>query len=788
MKLWMMVRSGMKKNRSSSITLVILIMIATLFMNIGLNVVTKLGTFVDDKKESLNGADFVLLGAKTCEEDAIKLFQMMEGYEDLSSEDAVLYENAYIQDEAVETKGQSMGILLLNMDAEHKYSKLVPLDESGEVKENSIILPYSLKTGSGYEVGDEVRITFNGQEYEFEVYAFAEDVLFASAMNIDIFKCFISNTKFQEIYQAAVPANQQVFINVRLEKGYSSNDFDKQFTNVCSTYESKDLISAMGLNYETMKIGGTATVAILMAILIMFSILVIVISLVVIRFSVATYIEEDIKNIGSMEAIGFTSSMIRSALLVQFLIITLIGYILGTVTSGMITEIVSAVVASAMGLDWNQGLTPDVVIITFLILMVVILSVTYKVTARIKKVTPIMALRNGIETYHFEKNHLPFETTHGNLHWIMGMKGLLQNRKQNISIGIITTLMSFCIIFVIGLYNSFVVSKTSLVNIIGIEKPEIAVQYTGEDYLDFFEELSKTEGVRKTLRYTDRNITIKKGENETSTVMRICNDYSLMETDILAEGRYPEYENEIALSYATNKDLGAKIGDVVNIVSGDSTYEFVVVGFLQHITYLGLSASVTEEGMLRCEPSFQLDQLYLYLDSGYETDDVIDSIEGAVYAHGGEITNVEDSFETMLSTLYKGISLLCTVICIITAIVTTLILYYLVKMKITKERVSFGIQKAVGFTTGQLILHTILAFVPVVGLSSIIGAVLATVLVNPITAGILNSLANVKNCNIEMNPIVVAVAILAITLLAAVTTALVSLRIRKLEAKELVME
>lgn len=76
-----------------------------------------------------------------------------------------------------------------------------------------------------------------------------------------------------------------------------------------------------------MKVGLSATIQIVMAILVMFAMLLILISMVVIRFSIASYIEEDIKNLGSMEAIGFTSSMIQKSFIAQFVLITTIGFL-----------------------------------------------------------------------------------------------------------------------------------------------------------------------------------------------------------------------------------------------------------------------------------------------------------------------------------------------------------------------------------------------------------------------------------------------------------------------------
>lgn len=136
------------------------------------------------------------------------------------------------------------------------------------------------------------------------------------------------------------------------------------------------------------------------------------------------------------------------------------------------------------------------------------------------------------------------------------MKGIFNNKKQNIAIGIIATITSFSIAIGLSLYNSLVVHPSEFVNIIGIEKPEISVMDWQEDYLEYFEQLSRMEGVQKTLRYNIKNITLKNGTKEISTSVRICNDYSMTRTKVLSKGKEPEYDNEIALSYSIKENWG----------------------------------------------------------------------------------------------------------------------------------------------------------------------------------------------------------------------------------------
>jgi len=786
MKTWMMVKSGIKKNRSSSITLVILITFAALCLNIGINVVSHMGTFVDEKNQSLNGADYLMIAKESCINDAETIIKNTEDFESLEKLPAVYYESASIQDKRVDEKAKKIGIIYMNMDQEHSISKMKVIDAKGDITSDSIVLPYSTKTAGGYQAGDEVVIKSNDQEQTYRIYGFSEDVMFSTTMNIGIYKCFVPAKTFELVYDNATKSERQNIIGVRLKEGADSDLFDQRVTEAYSEAGSAELLQAIGINYTSMKYGTSATINIIMSILVVFALLIVFIAMIVIHFSVSSYIERDIKNLGSMEAIGFTCKMIRQALVMQFFAITVTGFVLGTILSYALSNVISSFVAVSIGLQWKQTVTPEIILITLFVLVVLIVGTTYKVSGRIKKVTPIMALRNGSENYHFGKNHMPLDVSHGNLHWLLGMKGLLQNKKQNRSIGIILMIMSFSIVFVSGMFYSFVVNTNGLINLIGIEKAQLEVVDGQEEHEEFFREIAKVEGVEKTLRYKGMNLSIENEEWSSSTMAYICNDFQQTETSILAEGRFPEHDNEISMSYRMLEMLHTKLGDVVSLKYGDVTQEFVVVGIVQHISYLGCSVQITEDGVRRCNPKYDADSLLVYGEENVKAEELEARVQDLVYERGGSITNRDERLATMLLSFSQGMSLTCITICLITAFVSVLILYYIVIMRISKEKLNYGIQKAVGFTTRQLILHTIISFVPVAAVSSLAGGMIAAMVSNKILTRILNTMTNLKDAGIIVPISIVAGCTISVVVLTTVTTGLAALRIRKIEVRGLV--
>lgn len=787
MKILMLAKSSIRKNRSSAITLLLLIITATLFLYIGLHVLSNLGSFLDEKQEALNGADFVSFTPQVYSDHIKGVIEGMEQVDTLEQEQTIVYHTGSILNKKVQKKAQSIGIILLNADTLRDIQKLKIIDATGSMKEDSIIIPYSLKSVQGYQVGDTIEIASQNKADTFTVYGFCEDIFFSTTSNISFYKCFIPGSSFQKISDTADITSRYSCIKAQLKEGVSSDDFEGAFIKKASLNPDYDSSTTINLNYEAMKIGTAVTINIIMMILVFFAALVIIISMVVIRFTVITHIEEDIKNIGSMEAVGFTNRMIRGSLIVEFMTITGLGYLIGILLSILCSGVVTNVIASSIGLNWHMEPGVISMLLSFSIIAIVILLITFKVTGRIARITPLMALRNGIDTYHFGKNHFPLERSKGNLHLLLGFKQIFNNRKQSISIGIIGTLMSFTIVFSIAMYHNFVQDEQAFLRLVGMERSDLAVVCYDGNYEKVFDLAASATGVAKSLHYNQDNLTIIYGVNEISTNTFICNNYDQITVSTIIEGRYPKHDNEIVLSTINSKKLDAGIGDVVSVKYGDQNYDFMVVGISQHINSLGQSASITEEGILRCNSSFVPVSLYLYLEEGISVPDTIKLLEDKLVDYNISIVNMEDIFSTTLSSITQSITMICITIGVITSCIVVLILFYLVKVKVLREKNLIGINKALGFTTGQLIVHNNIALGTIILFSTLLGSALAVLTINPLCTLMLSAVG-ISNGFFIIPVSLIGISLILMELLTVITTTLVSVRIRKVNPRELMTD
>lgn len=785
-KLLMLAKSSFRKNRSSAITLLILMIIATIFLYNGLHVLSNLNSFLDKKHASVNGADFVAFTQEANSDYYSYVAGTMDEVVLYEQEQAIIYYAGSIRNQQLQEKEQNLGFIFLNADTKHELQRLKIIDGEGKMADDSIILPYSLKSSHGYQVGDKVEIKFQSKTEIYTIYGFFEDIFFSTTSNISFYKCYLPDNTFQTLCDNADVSSMSSSISIKLKDGISSGEFEDYLVKRLSAAENYDSGTTINLNYESMKTGTTLTISIIMMVLIFFSALIIIISMVVIRYTVITHIEEDIKNIGSMEAVGFTGKMIQLSLVIEFLLITVIGYVIGIIISILCSGVITNVISSSIGLNWFMKPGLQSMFICFAAMTFLILVLTMKVTGRIIKITPLMALRSGIETYHFGKNYFPLAKAKGNLTFLLGLKQIFNNKKQSISMSIIATIMSFIIVFAISIYYNFVYDDKSLLKLIGIERSDLVIAVYDDSYQAIHDIVTELPGISKTLNYMTTTLNIHYDDKEVSTNSFICNDYDELTLSTIIEGRYPKHDNEMAISRLNQKKLGVEIGSIVKVKSNEETFEFMIVGITQHINNLGRSVSITEEGAKRCS-SFIPRTLYLYLDKEAGKATTIKLLEEKLAAFNISVVDMDDIFKSSISSVTQSLSAISITIELITSLIVVLILYFLVKVKLLREKKLLAINKALGFTSGQLILQNVITHGTIILFSSLLGGILAVLTINPLCV-IMLSAAGIHNGNFVIPPILIGISLFIMELLTIATTALVSVRIHKVSPRELMTD
>ena len=106
--------------------------------------------------------------------------------------------------------------------------------------------------------------------------------------------------------------------------------------------------------------------------------------------------------------------------------------------------------------------------------------------------------------------------------------------------------------------------------------------------------------------------------------------------------------------------------------------------------------------------------------------------------------NVGATVEGAASVYVSLMTVIVVAILVLSAVVVAFVLYLLVRTLLNNKKRDYGVLKAIGFTTGRLILQTALSFMPAMILSTVVGLALSCLIINPLTALFLSGIGIVK--------------------------------------------
>ncbi len=150
---------------------------------------------------------------------------------------------------------------------------------------------------------------------------------------------------------------------------------------------------------------------------------------------------------------------------------------------------------------------------------------------------------------------------------------------------------------------------------------------------------------------------------------------------------------------------------------------------------------------------------------------------------------VVNSWTTLNTTSEVYVSLMTIIvvaILMLSVIVVTFVLYLLVRTMLNNKKRDYGIMKALGFTTAQLVLQTAISFMTTVIFSMIVGLIVSFFIINPLLAIFLGVIGIVK-CIFSIPIVFITVVGTGMILLSFAIVRLLSLKIKKNSPKELLI-
>ena len=423
------------------------------------------------------------------------------------------------------------------------------------------------------------------------------------------------------------------------------------------------------------------------------------------------------------------------------------------------------------------------ILISLLVLGGTVALAVYLAARKIKKIEPILALRSGIQTHNFKKNRIPLEKTKAPLNLALALKTTLSGVKHNITVCITMLVLSLIVVFSGLMTENVIADMSPFLNLIVGETADSAINVQCEVEDDFIEKLNNDKRVEKVYLYNSLNLSHVGGAELMAT---LSDDFeNVNNQSVVFQGRFPKYDNEIAVAAKYARENGLKVGNEIEITVNGKTEKYLISGFTQITNNLGRDCLLTRQGYERLG-TLQNATYYINLSQDTDIDAFNEEMKDLFPGNINAVINVLATVESAGSVYVNLMTIIVVAILVLSVIIICFVLYLLVRTMLNNKMRDYGVMKSLGFTTKQLVLQTALSFMPAIILSTVIGLIISCLIINPLMSLFLSSMGIVK-CTFAPPVLFSVIAGIGLILFAFAFACLLSLKVKKIAPRNLLV-
>lgn len=784
------IKAHYRKQWLSFLTVALFVFIASLMMSVGITIATESKTYYSEKAAEQNLADYQVVLFDLIKEENAEFYNK-------------LAQQIVISDELVEDYEIVKKISLLSKDGDtcqtnpyitdSRISKInAGVDKLGE---DEIILNQFAKLRHGVNIGDRIELRSPNTKKEFVVVGFYEELMemydIQIYMNDKVFNAF-SDDIYQYKKELEEGASTPYWIDTIIRvKASNPNYLNKIVTKVTEEYAPIFAMGNVELGYSiytqtSVRENIMSFATILSVVLIVFACIILIVCLIIIRFSIVSFIEDDIKNTGILKGLGYSNKDIRLILLSEYLIVALGAAVLGAIVSIFVAPAFSTIISKTVDLLWRAVPSAWVIIASIILPIMFIALFVWILSRKINRITPLNALRRGIETHNFKHNFLPLEKFDKCTNLVMSAKGILNQAIRYVSVGLVVLVISFVSVFAVILHYNLNVSSVAFAALTGAETADALVR--GKAIPDE-ELLAMPEIDRISYSGYGDSVKVKSGDQSMYYNVGVVKDFSLSTVSVLYKGRNPEKDNEIMIPKKIADYFSVGIGDTLFCGNGKDLKEFLITGLCQNMSNPELIyiCGAALENMYGIPPeNFNYYNVYIYLKNGVDYDTFIAKLREINTLGNSYIADRDESANVYITpSLRDGAMLLTIAMDVITAVCVAMVLLFILRLKIIREQKTIAINKALGATTKDIVIQMTVGIVCVIGLFALIGGLLGALLTGVMLKLALSSFA-IMSIKLAVPWGIVFAMIVAITAFSFAVAVLIALKTRRVTPRSLI--
>ena len=769
----------LKKNKKEAAAIAFLTMITTLMLAVFMANISKANKAYDDSFAQSGSKDSCVMIKKDKYRDEYKdLLNSEYGIRDMTETECVYgFALDYKTSNGDERTYVSVFVPEKN---ERKIEDLVKTDkltdEEAEKLEHPIWLPMFFSIGEGYEPGDTLTVCKNGRDYPFTIAGFYKTGLYNDS-GIG-YKMVISDNDY-ELFKLILDDGVYGAYTTLWFNSANTGYKEDVFIESCEKLSGEDLNSYSAYNStRNEKSNSLQFINMFMYFLAFFSGVTMLSAVLMIMHRITNDIEDQMQQIGVLEALGYRSREISLSYVYEYMITAGIGAVPGVVGAFLVSPLMNLGIQGMIGRPVTVKTEGGMILLSGLIVVVLVTVFALIKAAKVKKYPPVVAFRKGIRTHHFGRNILPLEKSKGNINVTLAMKSFLGDIKSAVGTAVCIIAAGTAILFCVTIAEFFGHGTGGLMSMTGCDIVTEVELLNGVDPYAVRNEIAEMPEVRKALvNYQQKWLSVR--DSEYSGAAIVFDNYNDAENIKLIDGRFPEHENEIMITTRRKEYEGTDIGDSIVIKGNGTETKFIVTGMTTSLMNMGTMLYMTSEGYQRVCPDARPNIISVYLQDGVTMEqfeeklnekygasakdsmnagDADDSLENRIRAAADEklalltsqygVTNIDYAVvvDGQVITgnsrhlIVKEVSSLMTLAeqqltnvsavseygsigaMIVLSVVVAVILGLIASSNVKRQRRRLGIMKGVGYTSKDLMKQIAIKTMPVTIISVIIAS------------------------------------------------------------------
>lgn len=697
-------RNDVVRNPGVNIALAVLLVLSAFLMGTGAMVVERLVASIDQLFAEAKPPHFLQMHAGEYDPAALDEFAASQpGIESWTVVHTIGFGGTALGWERPGAAGDLSDSLVENLFVSQNADFDLLLDESGSAAQPSageVYVPVAVQQRAGLETGDRLAVATDAGPQQFTVAGFVRDAQMASSLSSAT--RFLVSAADRERLEQAGGGTAEIIVEYRLRDADGAAALQQ-------AYEADQALPKNGqaVTYDMIRMINAFSDGLVAVALVFASVLLILIAMLNLRLVIRGTLQDEVREIGAMKAIGLPTRDVRSLYLAKYAlmagIVCAVGGVLALAATSLLTRGIQTSYASAP----VTALTVVVPVLALAAVFAVVMLICNGIFRRLRRIQVVNALVHGSTLTDDEAaraarraarrvGRTSLADGRGSIGWRLALLDLRAAASQWVLIPVVFFLASILMVLPANLLATF--QSPSFVTYMGAPQSDLRADIRFVDDIAaqraaLIAAVHADPDVASVREYAEAQAQVVGPEGVESLRVEV-GDYS-GETVQFAQGTAP-HDGQIALSILNAEGLDAAVGDVVRLTIDGAARELAVSGIYQDVTSGGRTAKV--QGPLPEHPV----GVVVYADVRDGADPAV--VAAALRAAAPEATVIPmaDYVAQTLSYVTEAFRSAAAITFGFGLAVALLITVLFLRLRLSRDRQRLGVLSALGFSVREL--------------------------------------------------------------------------------------